>query len=409
MRVRFFAGLTAVTCAAGAWLAAPALAQQSGEQPNEAGQALGQYVQDVLGGANVPPDVTLTWDTYFIRADAGLVYVPFTVAIPENALENNVDMYYTVMPKGPRVSTFTADPQDGQIEIAGEVTNSASAPAQNVTVTVTMMDAQGLSLGTEEVTVATVAPGGTTAFTASVEEPEGTERLSVLVDSQEFQDESIQDLPSAGRDGVVRLSRAFLVQPGEYDVVLVLREREARDVATPRKLALLQEDVTVPNYGSDLAVSSVFLAGSVDLRSRPLDPDDQLDEPFTLGNMVIEPLSEAEAGTPSIRQNAQLSIIFFVYNPGLDDNEKPGLELEWEFHIKTDEGEEFFNRADPQQFNAETLPAEFDMSVVQQIVGAQFVPMASFEPGEYRLEVKINDTLSGQSLTQNVPFMVVGS
>ena len=91
-------------------------------------------------------------------------------------------MYYTVMPKGPRVSTFTADPQDGLIEIAGEVTNTAAAPAQNVAVTIAMLDAQGLSLGTEETTVATVAAGGTAAFTASVQEPEGTERLNVFVD-----------------------------------------------------------------------------------------------------------------------------------------------------------------------------------------------------------------------------------
>ena len=66
MRIRFLAGLTAVTCAAGAWLTAPVLAQQSGEQSNEVEQALVQYVQDVMGGANVPPDVTLTWDTYWL-------------------------------------------------------------------------------------------------------------------------------------------------------------------------------------------------------------------------------------------------------------------------------------------------------------------------------------------------------
>ena len=411
MRARFFAGLTAVTCAAGAWLTAPALAQQSGEQSNEAGQALGQYVQDVMDGANAPPDVTLTWNTYFIRSEAGLVYVPFTVALPENALNNEVDMYYTVMPKGPRVSTFTADPQDGLIEIAGEVTNTAAAPAQNVAVTIAMLDAQGLSLGTEETTVATVAAGGTAAFTASVQEPEGTERLNVFVDgsSPVFRDLSTQDLPTAGGDGVVRLSRAFVAPAGEYDVILVLRERDARDVTMPRRLALLREDVTVPDHGSDLAVSSIFVASSVDVLSSPLDPDDQLDQPYTLGNMVIEPLAEVGAGTPSIRQSAELSIIFFIYNVGIDDNMKPGLDIEYNFHMKTNEGEQFFNRTDPQQFNAETLPAEFELAAAQQMVAAQFVPMASFEPGEYRLEIKINDTLSGQSLIQNVPFMVVGS
>ena len=167
-----------------------------------------------------------------------------------------------------------------------------------------------------------------------------------------FWDLSTQELPNAGSDGVVRLRRAFMAPAGEYDFILVLREREARDsVATPRRLALLREDVTVPDYGSDLAVSSIFLARSINVLSSSLDPDDQLDQPFTLGTMVIEPLVEAEAGTPSIRQSAELSIIFFVYNAGIDDNKKPDVEIQYNFHIKTNEGEQFFNRTSPQQFN----------------------------------------------------------
>ena len=165
----FSAGLTALTCAAGVWLTAPVLAQQSGEQSNEAEQALVRYVQDVMGGANVPPDVTLTWDPYFVKAEDGQVYVPFTVALPENVLENDVDMHYTVIPKGPRVSMFTATRQSAldartgavvwETQIAGEVINTASAPAQNVVITITMVDAEGLSLGTQEATVATVCLG----------------------------------------------------------------------------------------------------------------------------------------------------------------------------------------------------------------------------------------------------------
>ena len=101
--------------------------------------------------------------------------------------------------------------------------------------------------------------------------------------------------------------------------------------------------------------------------------------------------------------------MFFVYNAGIDDNKKPGVEIQYNFHIKTNEGEQFFNRTSPQQLNAETLPAEFDLTAGHQIVGSQSIPMASFEPGEYRMEIKVDDTLSGQSVTQNVTFVVVGS
>ena len=220
-----------------------------------------------------------------------------------------------------------------ETQIAGEVINTASAPAQNVVITITMVDAEGLSLGTQEATVATVASGQTAAFTVSVKEPEGTEQYSVVVDgsSPVFWDLSIQELPNAaGGDGVVRLSRAFVAPAGEYDFILVLRERETRDsVNTPRRLALLREDVTVPDYGSDLAVSSIFVARSINVLSRSLDPDDQIEQPFTLGTMAIEPLVGAEAGPPSIRQSAVLAIMFFVYNAGIDDNKKPGVEIQY--------------------------------------------------------------------------------
>ena len=417
MRVRLLAGVTAVTCAAAAWLSAPALAQQSGAQAdpnsnNEEGQALVQYVQDVIAGVNVPPDATLTWEPFFVKSEGNQVYVPFTVAIPEDALEDEVNLYYAVVPKGPRMSTFTANPKDGSdtlIEIAGEVTNTASTTVENVSLTVTMLDANGLALSTNQATVASVAAGQTAPFTVEVTEPEGTEQYSVMVDGSApvFRDLSMRDLPNADSDDMVRVSRAFVAPSGEYELILVMREREPRNAATPRRLALLREDVTLPSFGDGLAISSIFVARNIAVRPEALDPDKQMEEPYTLGNMVIDPITSA--GPPSIRQNGELSIIFFVYNAGFDAARKPNVEVQYNFHIKTNEGEQYFNRTNPQQFNAETLPPEFDLTAGHQVVGGQSIPLASFEPGEYRLEMRVNDTLSGQSLTDNIPFIVLGS
>lgn len=409
MRVRLLAGLTVVTCAAALWLSAPVLAQGQAE-PDPEGQALVQYVQDVMGGVNVPPDVMLEWEPFIVKSEGDTIYVPFSVAIPEDALEDEVTMYYAVVPKGPRVTMFSANPTDDEnVVIAGEMVNTSSTTAQNVMATVTLLDEEGLSLGVQEVNVPEVPPGQTTPFSATVTQPEGTQQYSVVVAGSlpVFRDLSVQDLPNAGSDDLIRLNRAFVAPNGEYEFILVLREREARDAGTPRRLALLHQDVVVPDLTEGLAVSSVFVARRIDVLPKPLDNDDQMDAPFTLGNMVIDPMFGG--GAPEIPRNGELSIIFFIYNAAFDDNKKPSVEVQYDFHIKTNEGEEYFNRTNPQQFNAETLPAEFDLTAGHQIVGGQSVPVGSFEPGEYRLELTINDTLSGESLTENVPFVVAGS
>jgi hypothetical protein len=168
-------------------------------------------------------------------------------------------------------------------------------------------------------------------------------------------------------------------------------------------VALLKERVVVPNLSSELMVSSIFLADKIEPLSAPLKAEDQIKQPYTLGTMAIEP-----ATSNAIRQSGELSIIFFVYNTGVDPGQKPNVQIQYNFHRKTAEGEKFFNRTNPQDFNAQTLPPEFSLSQGHQIVGGQSVPLASFEPGDYRLEIQVSDKVAGKTVTANVPFTVVG-
>ena len=56
--------------------------------------------------------------------------------------------------------------------------------------------------------------------------------------------------------------------------------------------------------------------------------------------------------------------------------------------------------------NASTLPAQFDVAAGHQLPGSLVVPLASFPVGDYRLEIKLTDKISGKTLTQNVNFTV---
>ena len=67
-----------------------------------------------------------------------------------------------------------------------------------------------------------------------------------------------------------------------------------------------------------------------------------------------------------------------------------------------------FNKTAPQQLNAQTLPPEFNVAAGHQLPGSLVVPLASFPPGDYRLEITVTDKASGKTVKQNANFRRVG-
>src|SRR5438046_2390252 len=99
-----------------------------------------------------------------------------------------------------------------------------------------------------------------------------------------------------------------------------------------------------------------------------------------------------------------------IYNPKVDANNKPDVSVEYNFYQKQTGGaEKFFNKTNPQNLNAQTLPPQFDLASGYQLQSGQAVPLASFPEGDYRLEIKITDKVGNKSLTRDVNFSVSGS
>jgi len=203
--------------------------------------------------------------------------------------------------------------------------------------------------------------------------------------------------------------RAFAVAGGEYDLFLALRERPAGQKpdpkAAPLKTTVHHLTVTVPDYWSEqLATSSIILADQVEqLTAAPTDQQ-MITHPYTFGSTKVVPSTDH-----AFTKTDNLSIIFLVYNTAIDANKKPDVQVDYNFHQQVDTGEKFFNRTNPQLFNAETLPPQFDPAVGHQLVAGQEIPLASFPEGKYRLEIKVNDRLAKQTLTHSVTFSVATS
>ena len=212
---------------------------------------------------------------------------------------------------------------------------------------------------------------------------------------------------NAGSDGPLQISRAFTAPGGTYDVYVALQQSmgEESDDDERGPIMLLRERVDVPDlWDGRLQLSSIIVPELVEPLAAPLTPDEQMLSPYSLGTTRIVPKFDEDFG-----KQAELSLIFLVYNPGLEGGSKPNIMIEYSFYQRSAAGEEYFNRTNPQEFNSQTLPAEFDVTLGHQIVAGQTVPLSLFPAGDYRLEIKVTDNTNSAEIIENVMFTVLES
>jgi hypothetical protein len=206
--------------------------------------------------------------------------------------------------------------------------------------------------------------------------------------------------------GTIKLNRVFMAAPGTYDVYVALKERvpEKAPKGQVAKVGVIKQQIVVPDFSSgELATSSILVTDKVNVLNAPLAPEEARERPFVFGAQELLPAQDMDFG-----KGEELSIFFQVYNAGLDPAGKPNIVMEYEFHKKEGEAEKFFNKTNPQTVNAANLPPQFDPAKFP-VPGGITVPLASFGEGQYRLAIKINDKVSGKTLTRDVNFTVKAS
>ena len=313
-------------------------------------EALVKVVDGVSMGQQQPPaDLTVTWDSsHFVKGQDGKTYVPFTISVDHSKL---------------------------------------AAP--------------GLALYVRA--VAKAAAASTTAGTTGEagEKKEEKDR-GEKGDKVEYPWDNVHfvDVPSTGK-----ISRAMAVPGGEYDLFIAVKEKSTGDRKQPaQKVGLLRHDLSVPDFNkAELQTSSIIVADSVEPVQTAMTNEQQQENPYTFGTMKIVPSAE-----PKLQKTGELQVVFWIYGVTTDASKKPDVQVEYNFHQKTGEGEKYFNKTAPQQLNATTLPPQFDMAAGHQLPGSLVVPLASFPAGDYRLEIKVTDKPSGKTLTRDIAFSVVG-
>jgi hypothetical protein len=354
-RWRFVYAVTAMAGIGGRILAAQTPDRRQLERLE---QALRQEGQAIVALADAPPDrpqpadFTLTWHNDFLKAQTG-TFVPFVVTIaPRTVRASAALLYVRAAHPAPPVS----DSRDGRRR----------------------------------------APAG-----------EGP----VLPPFEEIYPVDLSDQP-------VRIARGFALPAGEYQVTVVVRERE--DQRGRRRLAaVLRQPLSVPDYAiGTLATSTIMLASRLTVLPEPPPPSTLAERPYVIGTREIEPASDS-----SFRPSEELIVVFLVYNPVVTPDRQFHLEVEYHFFRKSRAGpgdqqrgvpaglsalpgERYFNRTEPQRFNAAILGPPFDPGAGQPVMAGQGVPLAGFPEGEYRLLIRVTDLISKRSLEREVAFTV---
>jgi len=206
------------------------------------------------------------------------------------------------------------------------------------------------------------------------------------------------DFTSLGADG--KLSRYLQVKPGDYDVYVAVKDKgtvEKIDKNYTPRVGLIKKELTVPDFTKpELVTSSMLLSSGI--QPAPAGQTAEND-PYIFGQMQIVPSKEGK-----YKKTDTLSVVYWVYGASGDAAGKPDLTVENSFNQKTADGEKFFNKTQPQALNSQS-PYNVSMGIPNFLE----VPLVSFAPGDYRLEIKITDKPSGKTITQNVNFTVLAS
>ena len=299
------------------------------------------------GAATLAPDpasIPLTWKNDFLKATNNLIYVPFIITLEPGKIGSSVAGYLRVAPKG--------------------MNTPAPAPKN--------------------------------------------EKEAKAAQQYPFEDVYFIEMRAAAPGQPQRLTRAFAVPAGNYDVYLALRDRPAGGEKSPAdapvKITVMKQELTVPNFWSaEFTTSSLILADKVEPLSGQLSPEQQRERPYVLGATEIVPATDNK-----FKKSEELGVIFQVYGYQMGSDSKPDVQIDYMFHQKDAAGgEKPFNKTEPQKFNAQTLPPSFDPSSGHQIVGGQMIPLASFPEGDFRLEIKVTDNKAQKTLQREVLFSVI--
>ena len=185
--------------------------------------------------------------------------------------------------------------------------------------------------------------------------------------------------------------KALPLRPGRYKVEIAVK-----DVNGDRK-GLWSRGIVVPEYSDDkLSTSSLIVADVME----PVPTKDVSTGQFVIGLNKVRPRVAPANGKPALFKRGRDQKVNFwmqVYNLGVDEKtHKPSATFEYDVvDIAT-------NKAVIQKMEStETMG-----NVGEQVTLQKSITSANLQPGVYRIDIKVNDNVSKQTIDPSATFAV---
>jgi GWxTD domain-containing protein len=222
-------------------------------------------------------------------------------------------------------------------------------------------------------------------------------RLSTLTGKvvQTFEDTVQVDVPAEllprTAENASVYYKAVPLRPGRYKLYIAVK-----DVNGDRK-GIWSRSVVVPDYSDDkLSTSTLIVADQME----PVPTKDIGTGNFVIGTMKVRPRVAPADGKPALfkkDKDQKLNFWVQVYNLGVDEKtHKPSATFEYDI----------VNLATNKPIVQKVESTETMGNVGEQITLQKSIAAANLQPGTYKIEIKVNDNISKQTVDPSAMFAV---
>jgi GWxTD domain-containing protein len=212
---------------------------------------------------------------------------------------------------------------------------------------------------------------------------------------QTFEDPAQVDVPAELLPKMAENSsvywKAIPLRPGRYKIDIAVK-----DVNGDRK-GVWSRGIQVPEYSDDkLSTSSLIVADVME----PVPTKDVSTGSFVIGLNKVRPRVPAADGKPALFKRSRDPKVNFwvqVYNLGVDGKtHKPSATFEYAI----------VNVATNKSVVQKTESTETMGNVGEQVTLQKSIAAANLQPGVYRIDIKVNDNVSKQTIDPSATFAV---
>jgi GWxTD domain-containing protein len=205
---------------------------------------------------------------------------------------------------------------------------------------------------------------------------------------QVFEDVIQRDFPETllkqGLEGFSVYQKAVPLRPGLYRLDIVIKDVESGNVG------VINERLAVPQYEENkLASSTLILADQIERVSA---------KQIGLGQFVLGASKVRPRVNQTFTPEDKLGIYLQVYNLGIDEQtHRPAATIDYRV---------LRNQKDAPEVLHFTETSDQIENRGEQITLEKMLNLAGLEPGQYKLEIVVNDQVAKQSLTRSAQFTI---